>query len=111
MIGSAFSAPTVVAMCYFQFISWPLRLQIAKWSAQPPSTQDESPSFHLLLKAPEGHGKRLLKYPLYIFSRRRAAFLILIRDVFCDRRLWKLRFPQILDLVSKGERGGSGKRS
>ena len=41
--SSVFSAPTGVAPCYLQFISSPLRLQIVKWYAQPPTTQDESP--------------------------------------------------------------------
>ena len=65
--------------------------------------------FHSRLKLPEGHGKRHLKYLVYISSRQGAPFLILIRNVFCDRRLWKLRFPQIFDLVARGERGAMGK--
>ena len=51
MIGtSVFSAPTEVALCYLQFISSPLPLQIAKWCAQPPTTQDEFHSFSLTFK-------------------------------------------------------------
>lgn len=113
MIGTpAFSAPTGVALCYFQCIFSPLHLQTVKWSArQSPSTQVEFYSFSLALKSsPGGHGKRLLNY-LCIFSRWRARFLILIRNLFRDRRLWRLRFPQIFNLVTRGKRGGFGKRS
>ena len=47
---SAFSAPTGVPLCCLQFISSPL--QIAKWSAQPSTTQDEFHSFSFGFKSP-----------------------------------------------------------
>ena len=72
MIGTpAFSAPTGVALCYFQFIFSPLHLQTIKCSArQSLSTQDEFYPFHWPLKVHGGHSKRLLILSMYFLARK-----------------------------------------